>query len=373
MKNFIALLLLTSVFFKSYSQDFKKQVLTFTDEKKETVVIPEFLVYDTNTKEYKPHKVPFKDFYDYKKNPLGIRFFNFGCIKTKKSGFWLGQIDKDSKGHAIFKEPIYGIRAMVMLNAEIIEERNKNTLLKFFNVYAPSTDCVGSLTKDKDGNCPKGYNKPDLYAKKVGDAIGLGINDKLLIRDKEGNLDVKLMTLIMNEVAQFETGKKCKFTEETILRAINLDNETISIDDFVKANFKMPKIKKTLIGQNFQCEYKEVYLVEGFTVDEKLKERFMVYNRNGIFIKSDDFIKWCAEQISFFEIPEIENIDDNAKSLNLLQIKYENGLNFLVGYEIQSDIPENIPDGGRYVSKYVSFIQSDDVKSYNFPTAKECK
>ena len=178
------------------------------------------------SKEYEPHKVPFKNFYNYKKNPLGIRYFNFGCIKTKKSGFWLGQIAKDSKGHAIFKEPLYGIRAMVVLNAEIIEIRKKNTLLNFFNVYAPSDDCLGSVDKilvNGKYTCPNGYNKPEVYAKKVGDAIGLGINDKIVIRDSSGNLDVKLMTLIISEVAGFETGKKCKFSEETVTKAINLE------------------------------------------------------------------------------------------------------------------------------------------------------
>lgn len=212
--------LLCIIFFNCYGQSYKeKQSLTFKDETKETVIINEFLVYNRSRQLYVPYEIKFVDFYDYHKNPLGIRYFNFGCIKTKQSGFWLGQIDKDKFGHAIFKSPLYGIRTMVILNAEIIEKRGKNTLFKFFNVYAPNNDCVGSIKDDK-GNCLYGYNKPEQYAQKVADALGIQIHDSLVLRDSQGSIDLKLMTLLVSEVAKFETGKNCKFEQETVEKAM---------------------------------------------------------------------------------------------------------------------------------------------------------
>ncbi len=205
-----------------FAQDYKdKQVLKFSDSSKTFVIIDEFPVYNTKLKSYEPIKVRFDDFYDYHKTPLGIRYYNFGCVKTKQKGFWMGQIAKDKFGHAIFKAPIYGIRAMALLNIEIIEQRKKNTLLKFFNVYAPSDDCVGSIRDDK-GNCIYGYNHPEVYAKKVGDALGIKIDVPINIRNDKGEINTKLMALLLNAVGKFETSKDCKIEESTIARALDL-------------------------------------------------------------------------------------------------------------------------------------------------------
>ena len=201
--------------------DKSKQILNFKDSTKSIVVIEEFLLFDQSEQVYKPIEINYEDFFDYKKTPLGIRHFNFGCIKTKKSGFWLGQIDKDKFGHAIFEKPIYGIRAMVVLNIEIIEQRGHNTLLKFFSVYAPSNDCVGSI-KDKQGNCLYGYNKPEKYASKVAEIVGLGINEEINLRNERGELNVQLLSILLSEVAKFETGKNCKLEEEIIKKAIEI-------------------------------------------------------------------------------------------------------------------------------------------------------
>lgn len=141
-----------------------------------------------------------------------------------------------------------------------------------------------------------------------------------------------------------------------------------NINAFVKANFKMPRTDIKLVGKDYPCGYKEVYFVQGFTVDGKLKERYLVYNRNGNFIKSNDFIKWCVDQL---DNPEVENINKETDALNILKIEYKEGGNFRVEYEVQ--IPENIPDSGNNIGIYVVFTDSNDNKSYGFPTKKECE
>lgn len=221
MKNFFVSLLFISAC-NVFCQDYKdKQIHKYsTDNTK--IIIDEFLVYNADAKQYMPYEILVENYYDYKKNPLGIRFYNFGCIKTKSSGFWLGQVAKDKFGHAIFKQPIYGIKTLTTLIVNYIEKRNKNTLYKIFNLYAPASDCIGSIKKP-DGTCLKGYNKPEIYAKKVGDKIGLGIHDTIKLRDENGNIDIKLMTSIVIGIANFETGKDCKFEESTIQKAILLN------------------------------------------------------------------------------------------------------------------------------------------------------
>ena len=358
-----------------FAQEYKdKQNLTFKDSSKKTVILPEFLVQNSKTKEYEPFEIKYDNFY-LKTNPLGIRYFNFGCIKTKKNGFWLGQIGKDSKGHAIFKKPIYGIRTMIILNTEIIEKRGKNTLLKFFNVYAPSTDCIGSVDKVLVNGkyiCPNGNNDPKKYAKKVGDAIGLGINDIIPLRDSNGKLDVKLINLIINEVAFFETGKNCKFSEETVKKAIDLEINDAEIDNFIEMNLsKSISNKKYQVGKNSQytCGYDKIYFVEGFNADSEIKERFMIYIKDGVFIKSYEFIKWCSIQVGYTNSPEFNNKIgqiEQDKAIENLNINYneENLTEFDITYKTSTDETTII--------RRVTFTNSNDNPSYGFPNKKEC-
>lgn len=217
MKKILFLLLIAGS--NVFCQDYKNLQIHKYSEDSTKVIIEEFLVFNKKTNLFEPYEILVSDYYDYKKNPLGIRFYNFGCIKTKRSGYWLGQISKDKHGHAIFKSPIYGIKALTTLLQEMVENRNKNTLYKIFNVYAPADDCVGSIKKE-DGTCLYGYNQPEVYAKKVGDATGIGIHDTISLKDKDGNINTKLMAEIINEIIKFETGKKCKIEESTIKRAI---------------------------------------------------------------------------------------------------------------------------------------------------------
>ena len=222
MKRLLLILSLSFIGQNGFSQSYKdKQVLTFSDSTKSKVLIKELQVFNKATKSFQPFEISFTDFYNYKKNPLGIRYFNFGCIKTKRSAYWDGQIGKDKFGHAIFKSPIDGIKTMILLTTDMIENRGKNTLYKFFNTYAPSNDCVGSI-KNKDGSCKYGYNAPEKYAKKVGDKLNLKIKDRLSIRDAKGQYNTKLLSALLSEVARFETGLNCKFEEDTMIKAIEL-------------------------------------------------------------------------------------------------------------------------------------------------------
>ncbi len=224
IKYLLFIALFFGVCLDSFAQE--KQIITFTSLDSTKIIINELLVYNKNTQVYEPYTAELTKFRDKKHTPLGIRHYNFGCIKTKTKELWLGQIAKDAKGHAIFKEPIFGVTTFIQLAITYIK-RGVDTPYKFFDRYAPHTDCLGSVDKvlvNGKLECPNGYNKPEIYAKTVADGIGIGINDPISIYDKEGKLNAKLFTLLLSSVASFELGLKCKFEEETIKKAIKLIN-----------------------------------------------------------------------------------------------------------------------------------------------------
>lgn len=199
----------------------KDQKIEYSDKDKNEIIIKEFLILDKNTNEYLPLKIEKNNF---NKLQLGIRYYNFCCLQTSKNEFWKGQIDKDTKGHAIFSDPIFGIRAFIKLTINYVS-KGRNTLYKFFSVYAPSNDCLGSVKKifrNGKWECPQGSNQPENYAQKVGKALNIGIHDLLNIRNKNGELNIHLLTLFISEVAKVETGRNCKFNEIDIKRAVEL-------------------------------------------------------------------------------------------------------------------------------------------------------
>lgn len=132
--------------------------------------------------------------------PLPIRYNNFGALKTRSRGPWAGQIDKDSKGHAIFTTAKDGIGAWV----EFIDGLKKpQTAFTLMSRYAPPNDCVGSVGVWPD--CPYGPNPTEEYARKVARAVALGPHDRLKIDPSHCMGRIALETLL-NEIVTFENG-----------------------------------------------------------------------------------------------------------------------------------------------------------------------
>jgi GH25 family lysozyme M1 (1,4-beta-N-acetylmuramidase) len=161
----------------------------------------------------------------------------------------------------------------------------------------------------------------------------------------------------------------------TLWASYKNNNNSNSVDDFIKQNLKNSiRFKKNRIAPNSQlsCGYSEVYFVEGFNADDELKDRQMVYKKDGKYILSNNFIKWCAEQIDFYNLPEFGDIVDSTekeKALNNMEISFSGISEFHIDFH--SKIPENIPDSP--IGKYVTFMNSKDILSYDFPTKNECE
>lgn len=82
------------------------------------------------------------DFRNYTDVPLGIKNNNVGNIKNFNSNFYTGQVGNDAKGHAIFKDMVFGVEAFSndVLYKLFGRSPLLNTIEKLVNVYAPSSD-----------------------------------------------------------------------------------------------------------------------------------------------------------------------------------------------------------------------------------------
>src|SRR5687768_9948376 len=109
--------------------------------------------------------------------PIAIRYNNPGVLKTRKAGYWRGQIGKDSKGHAIFESVDAGIAAWATWISIRADRRPPHTAFSLMSLYAPPDDCVGSVGKPPD--CPFGTNPTLEYAIRVARAVNKGPQDPL--------------------------------------------------------------------------------------------------------------------------------------------------------------------------------------------------
>lgn len=104
---------------------------------------------------------------------LGINNKNVFNVKQPTidmAGWWLGSVDRDAKGHAVFADVIYSVRAAVRQLSQYQVRDGKKTLTEMFQIYAPISD----------------GNDPDSYAKYVASKVGIQADTRLLLFFENG-------------------------------------------------------------------------------------------------------------------------------------------------------------------------------------------
>lgn len=121
------------------------------------------------------------------KNPLNI----------KGADRWKGKLGNDSRGHVIFSDPAFGIRAA----ARTIQSKwinGKRTIRAICRDWAPASDTIGSIP----GNAP---NDPDAYADFVAQRSGIPPNFPL----PEPTTCPNTMLKILEAMALYDMGEEC--------------------------------------------------------------------------------------------------------------------------------------------------------------------
>lgn len=106
---------------------------------------------------------------------VGLRNNNYLNVKNGASR-WLDsggtESGTDSRGHAIFTDPAYGVRAGILLLRTYFFTHNLRTIAEILARWAPADDTVGSLP----GAPP---NSPREYSETVARRMGISYNQRL--------------------------------------------------------------------------------------------------------------------------------------------------------------------------------------------------
>jgi len=106
----------------------------------------------------------------------------------------------DSRGHAIFKAPEWGVRAGIVLLRTYWFTHNLRTIAAILSRYAPASDTIGSLP-----NAPK--NSPKEYSGFVARRMGISATETLKLFNKDRTLnDARQLKALVEAIAAYEIG-----------------------------------------------------------------------------------------------------------------------------------------------------------------------
>lgn len=118
--------------------------------------------------------------------------------------------------------------------------------------------------------------------------------------------------------------KKIKLLSFAFFIILNSCKQNTSIDEFVKNNIKESnKSQKYLVGKFPECNLSEVYFVEGFDVNNNLKDRMIIYNQNGVYSVNNKFLFWGAQKHPVLYYHNSDSLE-NQTDLENLKITFKN-------------------------------------------------
>lgn len=150
---------------------------------------------------------------------LGLKHKNYLNLKQGSTP-WLDAGGKDSgrdsKGHAIFKDPVYGIRAGILQLRAYFFRHNRRTVAEILERWAPASDTIGSLP-----GAP--HNSPREYSIFVAGRLGISYNQKLEIFDDDQSLgNLSQLRDLFFAMAAFEIGGGFEVPPKEFTAALNL-------------------------------------------------------------------------------------------------------------------------------------------------------
>lgn len=137
--------------------------------------------------------------------PISLRYNNLGAMKTKSTGYWPGQINKDSKGHAVFSNMEDGVAALGQWLKTKHDSGKKYSAYDIMSIYAPPDHCVGDIGTAPN-NCTYGLNPTKEYATRVARSVHKKYNEPLNLNGADCKDGRDGMYALMTEIATFEAG-----------------------------------------------------------------------------------------------------------------------------------------------------------------------
>jgi len=128
----------------------------------------------------------------------GERHLNPLNVKAPRQPYWKGQVDRDSRGHAVFDDLRFGIRAGIIILRSYWTVHDLQTIEQILARWAPVTDTIGSLAG-------AAQNDPGDYAIFVAKRVGISPRTKLDIFTTAGAIKNEAQLFILfNAMARYE-------------------------------------------------------------------------------------------------------------------------------------------------------------------------
>ncbi len=122
----------------------------------------------------------------------------------------------DSRGHAVFADPAYGVRAGLVLLRTYFFRHNLRTVAEILSRWAPASDTVGSLP----GAPP---NSPAEYTSFVVARVGVKPNERLDIFKEDRTVgNIARLRALFSAMAEYEVGGGFKVPEEVFNKGLEL-------------------------------------------------------------------------------------------------------------------------------------------------------
>jgi murein DD-endopeptidase MepM/ murein hydrolase activator NlpD len=165
--------------------------------------------------------------------PTGIRNKNYLNVKNTSSP-WAdagGRPSKtDERGHAVFTDPAYGIRAGILQLRAYFFKHNRRTVAEILSRWAPATDTVGSLP----GAPP---NSPAAYSTFVSGRMGISFNQRLDIFNEDKSIgNIARLRALFYAMAEYENGNGFRVPDEEFNAGLDLVQPGITIEGTSDAN-----------------------------------------------------------------------------------------------------------------------------------------
>lgn len=145
----------------------------------------------------------------------GVRLMNPLNVKGLTSSYWREQVGRDARGHAKFRDPVWGTRAAIK-NLSTYWRRGRRTVLEIIHTWAPPSDTQGSLPN-------RAANDPSAYASAVAAKLFVGVRTRLDLFDAEGRVvrDREQMRKLIAAMAEYEIGAGFRLAPEVIEGAMD--------------------------------------------------------------------------------------------------------------------------------------------------------
>ncbi|HVF67195.1 MAG TPA: peptidoglycan DD-metalloendopeptidase family protein [Pyrinomonadaceae bacterium] len=158
--------------------------------------------------------------------PTGIRNKNYLNIKNTQGSPWMDaggrESGTDSRGHAVFTDPAYGIRAGILQLRAYFFKHNLRTIAEILSRWAPASDTIGSLP-----GAPK--NSPAEYSAFVAKRMGIGFNQKLDIFKEDKSVgNISRLRDLFYAMSAYEIGNDFKVPDDEFVAGLELVQQGIT-------------------------------------------------------------------------------------------------------------------------------------------------